>query len=56
MSAQDSNELKNMSFIFSCPERTGNDKIYSNKIKGYSTAEFTKLIERYTEMLLDVKS
>lgn len=45
-----------MSFIFSCPVRTGNDKIYPNRTKGYSTAELTELTERYTEILLDMKS
>lgn len=55
MSAQDCNELKNMSFIFSCPVRTGNDKIYPNRTKGHSTAELTELIERIspTEVLSD---
>ena len=43
-----SNELDNMSFIFSCPVDTGNDKIYPDHTKAYSPDELAELINRYS--------
>lgn len=43
-----SNELDNMSFIFSCPVETGTDKIYPERTKVYSSDELAELINRYS--------
>lgn len=43
-----SNELDNMSFIFSCPVGTENDKIYPDRTKEYSSDELAELIKRYS--------
>ena len=40
-----SNELDNMSFIFSCPIETDTDKIYPDKAKTYSPDELAELIK-----------
>lgn len=42
------NELDNMSFIFSCPVDTGNDKTYPERTKNYSPDKLAELIERYS--------
>ena len=43
-----SNELDNMSFIFSCPVETDNNKVYPDKPKKYSSDELAELIKRYS--------
>lgn len=43
-----SNELDNLSFIFSCPAETDTDKIYPDKAKTYSPDELAELIKRYS--------
>lgn len=43
-----SNELDNMSFIFSCPVETDNDKIYPDRTKKYSPDELVELIKHYS--------
>lgn len=43
-----SNELDNLSFIFSCPVDTDIDKIYPDKAKTYSPDELAELIKRYS--------
>lgn len=43
-----SNELDNMSFIFSCPVETDTDKIYPDKSKAYSPDELADLIRRHS--------
>lgn len=43
-----SNELDNMSFIFSCPVENDNDKIYPERTKEYSSDELAELIKRYS--------
>lgn len=43
-----SNELDNMSFIFSCPVENDNDKIYPERTKEYSPNELADLIKRYS--------
>lgn len=43
-----SNELDNMSFIFSCPVETDTDKIYPDKSKVYSPDELADLIRRHS--------
>ena len=43
-----SNELDNMSFIFSCPVETDSDKIYPDKSKVYSPDELADLIRRHS--------
>ena len=40
-----SNELDNLSFIFSCPAETDTDKIYPDKAKTYSPDELAELIK-----------
>lgn len=47
-SATYNNELDNMSFIFSCPVATDNDKIYPDKTKTYSPDELAILIKHYS--------
>lgn len=42
------NELNNMSFIFSCPVKADDDKIYPDRTKNYSPAELAALIRRYS--------
>ena len=43
-----SNELDNMSSIFSCPVKTGNVKVYPDKTKKYSPDELAELIKHYS--------
>lgn len=43
-----SNELDNMSFIFSCPVETDTEKIYPDRMKEYSSDELAELIKRYS--------
>lgn len=43
-----SNELDNMSFIFSCPVETDTEGIYPDRMKEYSSDELTELIKRYS--------
>lgn len=43
-----SNELDNMSFIFSCPIGSDAEKIYPDRIKEYSPNELAELIKRYS--------
>lgn len=42
------NELDNMSFIFSCPVKVDDNKIYPDTTKTYSPDELTALITRYS--------
>lgn len=42
------NELDNMSFIFSCPVETDTEKIYPNRTKAYSSDDLAELIKRYS--------
>ncbi len=42
------NELDNMSFIFSCPVETDTEKIYPDRTKEYSPDELAELIKRYS--------
>lgn len=42
------NELDNMSFIFSCPVGTDNDMIYPDRKKEYTSDELAELIKRYS--------
>lgn len=44
-----SNELDNMSFIFSCPVGNDNDKIYPDSSRQYSPEELTALITFYRD-------
>lgn len=43
-----SNELDNMSFIFSCPVETDTEKIYPDRTKEYSSGELAELISCYS--------
>lgn len=43
-----SNDLDNMSFIFSCTVETDNDKVYPDRTKEYSSNELADLIKRYS--------
>lgn len=43
-----SNELDNMSFIFSCPVGTDTEKIYLDRTKQYSSDELAELIKHYS--------
>ena len=42
-----SNELSNMSYLFSCPVQIDNDKIYPNRERVYTPEELTALIRLY---------
>lgn len=44
-----SNELSNMSYLFSCPIQIDNDKIYPDRERPYSPEELTALIRLYKD-------